>query len=357
MKPKQKENPLESCFIIPSDNPTEEPVRIIENLIQKGRRRIIVVDDGSRKETLPYFHRVEELGVRVIHHEKNFGKGHSIKTGIQNAPLLFPDVSCIVTADSDGQHKADDICNIAMAAEQTPDQITLGSRDLKGQEIPFRSRFGNSFSAIYFRFLTGVRCDDTQTGLRGIPRQFFDFAANIPGERYDYEMNFLIEAARKRIPFQKIPIKVIYAEGNNTSHFRPVRDSLLIYKQPLRFMTSSLSSCVLDFSLFTLFIFCFQHFQWRIATATIFARCISGVFNYTLNKYWCFQSQKKRSGNEFLKYAALFLFIMCLSSVLVTLFNSIFNDVFVTIIKIFIDTALFLLSYKVQHSWVFLKKD
>jgi hypothetical protein len=46
-------------------------------------------------------------------------------------------------------------------------------------------------------------------------------------------MNFLTEAV-KSAPLIMIPIETVYENGNEGSHFRPVRDSFLIYKEPLK---------------------------------------------------------------------------------------------------------------------------
>lgn len=57
-------------------------------------------------------------------------------------------------------------------------------------------------------------------------------ALSTEGDRYEYEMNFLVEAV-KTAPLVMIPIETVYEKGNAGSHFRPVRDSLLIYRDPL----------------------------------------------------------------------------------------------------------------------------
>ena len=83
-----------------------------------------------------------------------------------------------------------------------------------------------------FKFGTGIACSDTQTGLRGIPPRLVPLALSTEGDRYEYEMNFLVEAV-KTAPLVMIPIETVYENGNAGSHFRPVRDSLLIYRDPL----------------------------------------------------------------------------------------------------------------------------
>ena len=55
-------------------------------------------------------------------------------------------------------------------------------------------------------------------------------AAQIRGERFEYEMDMLIESAVRGIPVREISIQTIYKNQNTGSHFRPFEDSVLIYR-------------------------------------------------------------------------------------------------------------------------------
>ena len=346
---------MKEVILIPSLDPDGALVGLVRELIAAGFQRILVIDDGSAGENQHLFKTAEKLGAVVCHHETNLGKGAAIKTGLTKVTETFPDVSCVITADGDGQHSTADIAAIAKATEAMPAALTIGSRNLNKDTTPLKSRIGNQISAAYFRFLTGISCADTQTGLRGIPRQFLGLAGEIKGDRYEYEMNVLLEMAQRKIPIQMIPIRTIYVDDNKNTHFRPVRDSLLVFRQPLRFIVTSLSSSVLDLLLFTLFVVMLSHGSSNVMAETAAARCLSGVFNFVLNKNWSFGATGK-SQREFIRYLLLFFFIMLLSGSIVTVLNMTLHHVFVTVIKIFVDSALFLLSYKMQHIWVFRDK-
>ena len=114
-----------------------------------------------------------------------------------------------------------------------PDHLVLGVRDFDREDVPPRSSMGNRITSAFFKLCTGVACSDTQTGLRGIPSSLIPLALSTKGDRYDYEMNFLM-AAVKKVPLVMIPIETVYMNGNEQSHFHPVRDSFLIYKEPLK---------------------------------------------------------------------------------------------------------------------------
>lgn len=74
----------------------------------------------------------------------------------------------------------------------------------------------------------------------------------IKGERFEFELNMLIEAKESGTPFYEVPIRTIYIASNETSHFNPLLDSIRIYSVFLKFILSSLSSFVVDILLFTL---------------------------------------------------------------------------------------------------------
>ena len=221
-----------NVIVIPAYEPDERLIGLLETLERSGLTRIVVTDDGSGPLYTPVFIRAGELGCVVVRHEHNLGKGAAIRTGIDKALREFgPDIG-IITADADGQHLPQDIIRISDAMASFPGRLILGVRDFSGENVPFRCAFGNRVTSVLFKFGTGITCSDTQTGLRGIPSGLVPLALSTEGDRYDYEMNFLIEAV-KSAPLIMIPIETVYENGNEASHFRPVRDSLLIYRDPL----------------------------------------------------------------------------------------------------------------------------
>lgn len=116
------------------------------------------------------------------------------------------------------------------AAENHTKALVLGVRKV-GREMPFKSRWGNRITRMIFRLLCGADISDTQTGLRAFRIELMDKMCQVSGERYEYEMNVLMEMVKSNIPIIEVPIHTIYRnQRNSTSHFHTIRDSVRIYK-------------------------------------------------------------------------------------------------------------------------------
>lgn len=340
-------------ILIPAYQPDEKLLRLVEQLQSLGLRDIVVIDDGSRAELKPLFLALADIGCVVLTHETNRGKGAAIKTGIRHLLDTRPEVAGVVTCDADGQHAPNDIRNLVAALNQTPDSLVLGTRDFSLPQVPKKSRFGNRFSALYFRFVTGRVCNDTQTGLRGIPRNLFPLATSIVQNRYDYEMTFLIDAAVSGTPLCFVPIETVYIDHNASSHFRPFVDSIRIYKEPIKFTAASLLCTGLDLGLFALILWALHsRSDFAVVMATILARLVSGVINFTLNRKFSFRS-KHALKPQLVRYGILYVATLLASAWTVHFLADAFG--FPVLFKAVVDLILFVLGYSLQRNWVFAK--
>jgi len=237
-------NTSQNIALIPAYEPEETLLELIDALSEAGCN-IVVVDDGSGPAYSVLFAQAREKAA-VLTHKNNLGKGAALKTGLDYISRHCGPDSVIVTVDADGQHRAEDAMKISLTARCHPDTLVLGSRALAG-DIPLRSRFGNTVTRFVYRLSTGLKVHDTQTGLRAFHRQLISVMLGISGDRYEYEMNVLLEFARRGIPIREEEIATIYIGGNSSSHFNTVRDSWKIYKEILRFSASSFAGFVVNY--------------------------------------------------------------------------------------------------------------
>lgn len=209
--------------IIPVLNPMPKLVQLVQHL-KADFASILVVDDGSTTGLEVFDSLSQTPGVTLLRHATNKGKGRALKTAFEKVLSDFPDTIGVVTIDADGQHLAKDVRAVTNALREHPDQAVLGVREF-ARDIPFRSKFGNLWTIAEFRLLTGVTIRDTQTGLRALPREFLPTALQIEGERYEYELRQLVRLAKAEKPPIQVPITTIYENNNQSSHFRPLRDT------------------------------------------------------------------------------------------------------------------------------------
>jgi putative flippase GtrA len=301
------------------------------------------------------FNALERRGVRVVRHPKNLGKGSALKTAIVQARLAFPNMSHLISVDADGQHLPDDVLRVWLMAQDKPQALVLGARDLQSRQVPLRSQVGNAFSALYFKMDTGVTCPDTQTGLRAIPRALLPLAMRTSGCRYEYEMNFLTAMAKRDVPLEMVPIAAVYERGNAGSHFSTVRDSLRIYRQFIRFAGSSLACSAVDLGVFALMVAILGLESGAlVAAATFVARLFSGALNFEVNRTWSFADSGSRKGPadvQAIRYGVLFIAQMLASMTLVTLLSVL--PLPLVLVKALVDGSLFFVSHFIQKNWVF----
>ena len=147
-----------------------------------------------------------------------------------------------------------------------------------------RSRVGNAVTRRLFALVTGRDVVDTQTGLRGYPPGMLPWVERIGGERFDHELRVLLRACRKRRRIGLVDIETVYLDDNASSHFRPLADSLSVYRPLLGFALSSL----LGFTLDVLALLALMTLTGQLLVAVVGARLLSASVNFAVNRRWVF---------------------------------------------------------------------
>ena len=343
------------AVVIPSRAPGPELLSLAEALRAYGFGALVVVDDGGGSEVAPLFASLAtQPGTHVLRHAVNLGKGRALKTAFNYVLTELGSVQGIVTADADGQHTAADIAAVAAAISSSaaltqPTVVVLGTRAF-GPGVPLRSRLGNRLTRIIFRLVTGVQIADTQTGLRGLPLAVLPDLLRLEGERYEYEMSMLTHLCRDGSRPREVPISTIYIDGNRSSHFDPIRDSMRIYFVLARFYVSSLIAAAIDFIGFSLAF----AVTGNVLASVAFGR-LSSLLNFALNRRFVFNS-RGRLPSSLLRYYILALAIGGLSYLLIRASVAWLHwNVFAA--KIVVDVLLSLVSFAAQRTYVFRRAE
>lgn len=384
--------------LIPAYEPDRKMLGVIADLGKTGFD-VVVVDDGSGPEYAELFEQAAERlpgksgrGVTLLIHDVNRGKGAALKTGldfINNFMVIRGEETqnVIVAVDADGQHLAVDALRAAHTAQGNPGTLVLGSRILNkkaaassgvqsadhasrgnAETVPLRSRFGNAVTRQVFRLATGVPVYDTQTGLRAFTADLIPSLLAVSGDRYEYELNVLMNFAGRGIPIREIEIETVYLEGNKSSHFDTVRDSYRIYKeiakyaatggrnadgikstakQAAKFSASSFASFLIDYAMYALLLMIGP----GLVFANIGARLVSSAANYTINRKLVFRSGKNVAASA-VQYFALAAFILAGNTfVLHTMVASLGINSMAA--KVLTEVLFFMISWTVQRYVVF----
>lgn len=178
---------------------------------------IIGINDGSEDGTGAL---LRSLCDRAIEFPANRGKGAALRIGFAEALEL----GCteVVTIDSDGQHDPAFAPSVLAALDTC--HIAIGTRDLTGEQMPKHRRMANFLSTTATRLVSGGAVTDSQSGFRGIRREVLE-EIHARGERYEFETDFIIRAARAGFCITNVPISTIYGP---LSYFREVHDAMRV---------------------------------------------------------------------------------------------------------------------------------
>jgi putative flippase GtrA len=343
-------------ILIPAYHPDATLPQLVGDLLAADSRlTVLVVDDGSGPRFAPVFDDARRAGATVIGYPSNRGKGQALKTGFGYVERHHSGEG-VVCADADGQHTALDILRIAARVHEvggtshstssTASTMVLGERAFDGN-VPVRSRLGNVLARTLFRHAAGVRLHDTQTGLRGYPAAVLPWLQSVRGDRYEYELNLLLQAGPAGHRIDTIGISTIYTAGNRSSHFRPLIDSARIYAPLLRFSLSSLAAFGIDLAAFVVLGLLMD----SLLMAVIGARVISSSINFLANRRLVFADGRHRP----LPAAALRYFTLVLA-LLAANYAGIFlltdAGVLEVVAKVLTEVLLFLVSFTVQRRFL-----
>ena len=332
--------------LIPAYKPGPFLLELAENLWESGFS-VVIVDDGSGPQYEKLFFECSRYA-ELLHHNQNSGKGRALKTGLSYIARRADPNAVVVTIDADGQHQISDALAICQMARQMPNALVLGSRKL-GKDAPLRSRFGNTLTHWIYRLSTGRNIHDTQTGLRAFRCRLIPRMLDIPGERYEYEMNVLLYLARTKIRMVEHQIETIYIDNNASSHFNAVKDSLRIYKEILKFSASSLIAFLVDYVLYSLLFLVSNN----LLLSNVIARVISASVNFTLNRKFVFRSKEPLLRSA-VKYCLLAAGILA-GNTLVLHFLVNICGIHQLLAKLITEVFFFMLSWLIQKFIIFRK--
>lgn len=193
-------------FVIPAYNEEKSIARVIKELKSAGYKYFIVVDDCSNDNT---FSEARRQKVPVLRHIINRGQGASLKTGIIYA--LKHGAEFIVTFDSDGQHRVEDLPAMLKPVANGRVEVTLGSRFLEKTDIPPDRRILLKGSILVQRFFYNTKLSDAHNGFRVMSARAAR-QIRLNADRMEHASEIVDEIIKKKIKYKEVPVVIRYTD-------------------------------------------------------------------------------------------------------------------------------------------------
>ena len=190
------------AVIIPALDEEAAIGRVIADIPEPFRRRVVVVDNGSRDNTA---HVAERAGARVVH-EPERGYGAACLRGLAHLASNPPRV--VIFLDGDQSDDPSQMTTLVAPLDDGTADLAIGSRML-GQREPGsltpHARFGNALATTLIRIVYRTRYTDlgpfravTWDALQGLNMQDRDFG---------WTVEMQVKAAKARLRVIEIPVR------------------------------------------------------------------------------------------------------------------------------------------------------
>jgi len=221
---------------LPAYNEEKNIAKIIVQL-KKVADQIIVCDDGSTDSTSII---AESLGAIIIKHPKNLGYGSAIRSIFLKSREINSEV--LVTIDSDGQHKIEDIEKVVKPVVDGRADISIGSRFLdKHDNAPKYRKLGINIITKVTNSSLSEKITDAQSGFRAYNNKVLQ-ALTPSDSGMGISTEILIKSSNLGFKIAEVPTEIQYegdtSSQNPISHGTGVLLSTLKYisiERPLRF--------------------------------------------------------------------------------------------------------------------------
>ena len=197
-------------ILIPCFNEEKTIKKVIDKVLNVDlgniSREIIIINDGSTDQTKTLLESYEDIkNVKLIHHDRNYGKGKALRSGIKNA---LNDI--IIIQDADLEYDPDQYHNLLKPFIETEADIVYGSRFLGGGDynrlLFFWHSVANKILTLICNFFSNLNMTDMETGFKVFKREVLQ-SIDLKENSFGIEPEITIKLAKKKFIFFEVPIK------------------------------------------------------------------------------------------------------------------------------------------------------
>jgi len=210
---------LRLSVVVPCYNEAATIETLLRRVVEEPtRKEVIVVDDGSRDDSAAIVERlVPELGVRLIRHDRNRGKGAALKTGF--AAITG---NVVVIQDADLEYDPAEYASLLRPIVEGKADVVFGSRFLVREyaRVHLYSHYlGNRFLTVVSNLFTGLNLTDMETCYKMFRAEVVR-KLDLKSRRFDVEPEITAKVARMRCRVYEVPISYSgrdFGEGKKVS--------------------------------------------------------------------------------------------------------------------------------------------
>jgi glycosyltransferase involved in cell wall biosynthesis len=193
-------------IVVPVFNEARTVAEVIERLIEidlPAPREILVVNDGSTDGTREVLDRVAQRPeLRIIHAEKNGGKGSAIRIGFARATGTI-----VAIQDADLELDPAQLADLTKPIIDGRTRVVYGSRFLAGRpDAPWLSIFANQVLTGVTNLLFAGRLTDMETCYKVMARDIAQ-SLDLESNRFDIEPEITAKLLRAGHSILELPIK------------------------------------------------------------------------------------------------------------------------------------------------------
>ncbi len=198
---------MKISIIIPCFNEEKTLSKIVDKVLKfkSYEKEIIIVDDCSNDNTPTIINDLilKFNEIKSIKHEKNYGKGAGIKSGVK---IATGDI--ILIQDADLEYNPEDYNNLLEPFLKTDADVVYGSRFLGGKYVKlsfFWHYVANRILTTLCNAITNLNMTDMETGYKLFKSEAIK-SLDLKEKSFGIEPEITVKLARKKYIFYEVPI-------------------------------------------------------------------------------------------------------------------------------------------------------
>ena len=207
---------MNKTIVIPCFNEKKTIIEIINKVKNKLEEKdeIIVVDDYSTDGTREILENLKDKSIKVIYHDKNYGKGKALSTAFKENLKEI-----VIIQDADLEYNPEDYDLLLEPFFKTNAEVVYGSRFLGSNKYTrlhfFWHSVANKFLTFFCNLVTNLNMTDMETGYKAFKKDAIK-SISIEENSFGVEPEITIKLAKKKFIFYEVPISYAgrsYSEG------------------------------------------------------------------------------------------------------------------------------------------------